>query len=72
MPHRDQYEIYIKCPKCGKQGEATWEEDESPVYGRGEKPRTYINLRRLPSREEKFASNIVRFLRHPCCVIATF
>ena len=36
MPHRDQYEIYIKCPKCGKQGEATWEEDESPVYGRGE------------------------------------
>lgn len=36
MACREQYEIYIKCPNCGKQGEVTWEEDESPVYGRGE------------------------------------
>jgi hypothetical protein len=35
MAYREQYEIYLTCPNCEKQGEATWEEDESPIYGRG-------------------------------------
>lgn len=35
MAVREQYVVYLSCPTCKKQGEATWEEDESPIYGRG-------------------------------------
>ena len=33
---RERFIAYIVCPKCGQKGAAVWEENEDPVYQRGD------------------------------------
>ncbi len=35
MAHREQFSSPLRCPNCGREGEATWEENENPVHGGG-------------------------------------
>ena len=35
MPKRERYEVKIRCPKCGHEGIALWEENENPIYAGG-------------------------------------
>lgn len=35
MPQRELFIAYITCPQCHRQGAATWQESEDPVYHRG-------------------------------------
>lgn len=32
MAKREQYGAAVKCPQCGKEGTAIWEENENPVH----------------------------------------
>lgn len=32
MARREKVSFDLKCPKCGKKGEITWEENENPVF----------------------------------------
>lgn len=36
MPRRERFIAYVVCPKCQQNGVAVWEENEDPVYQRGE------------------------------------
>ena len=45
MGKRETYPARMECPKCGASGIATWEENENPVYSRGELDR---QLREVP------------------------
>jgi uncharacterized Zn finger protein (UPF0148 family) len=33
---RERFIAYVVCPKCGQKGAAVWEENEDPVYQRGD------------------------------------
>ncbi|MHB9072304.1 MAG: hypothetical protein ACYC6G_02140 [Desulfobaccales bacterium] len=34
MGRREKFSSHVKCPKCGKEGTAAWEENENPVHGK--------------------------------------
>jgi len=33
---RERFIAYVVCPKCGQKGAAVWEENEDPVFQRGD------------------------------------
>lgn len=33
---RERFIAYVVCPKCGQKGAAVWEQNEDPVYQRGD------------------------------------
>jgi hypothetical protein len=33
---RERFIAYVVCPKCGQKGAAVWEDNEDPVYQRGD------------------------------------
>jgi hypothetical protein len=33
---RERFIAHVVCPKCGQKGAAVWEENEDPVYQRGD------------------------------------
>jgi RecJ-like exonuclease len=35
MARRESFSAHLECPKCGKKGNATWEENENPVHNSG-------------------------------------
>jgi uncharacterized Zn finger protein (UPF0148 family) len=41
---RERFIAYVVCPKCGQKGAAVWEENEDPVYQRGDWARTLTRV----------------------------
>lgn len=35
MAKRETFRAAVSCPRCGKSGSATWEENENPVHAGG-------------------------------------
>lgn len=35
MAKRERFEFVVSCPRCGKTGTSTWEQNENPVHSGG-------------------------------------
>lgn len=35
MSRLESYSAYLECPRCGRKGNAVWEENENPVHNDG-------------------------------------
>jgi len=59
---RERFIAYVVCPKCGQKGAAVWEENEDPVYQRGDWGTTLSASRKasVPLQPEKYSALSVR------------
>jgi RecJ-like exonuclease len=44
MARREKFSAYLECPKCGKKGNAEWEENENPVHNSGDLGRSLESI----------------------------